>query len=447
MHVVVVGGGAAGTTAALEIRKRVRDAHITIIEAQPYSEYSSCALPFVVDGTIRDFGDIIIHKPSFFSSIAKIDLMLDTNASGISTDLHIVETDKGPVRYDALVVATGSFAFVPPICGLRAVEYGKRTFLMKTISDASAIRDACATAESALVIGAGLVGMETAVALHDRGLDVTVMEGLSSILPQMLDPDMAEIVEGHLAEKGIKFRLTTPVESYEETGDGIIVDAGSGPEHYGICVVACGVRAQTSLAERAGIAVEGGILVDEHLRTNVPDVYACGDCVVSRCAVTGANVLNQLGSTAVRQAKVLAATVAGVHASMPHTFNTAITHLGGIDIGVVGITAPQADRAGIATRSSRFKGSTLPEYYPGGKDLIIRLLHTAEGRIIGGQVIGTFGVLARINMLSYAMQLGAGLDALASMETAYTPPLSPTVDPLTLAAEMALRKLGRGNRK
>ncbi len=447
MHVVVLGGGAAGTTAALEIRKRVRDAHITIIESQPYPEYSPCALPFVIDGTIRDFGDIIIHEPSFFSSIAKIDLMLGTSAANIDTASHVVETDKGPVRYDVLVVATGSRAFVPPIPGLGSIPYGTRTFLMKTLADASAIRDACATAKSTLIIGAGLVGMETAVALCDRGLAVTVMEGLPSILPQMLEPDMAKVVEDHLTKKGITFRLSTPVGTYEETADGVVVDAGAGPERYDLCVVACGVRARAGIAERAGIAVEGAILVDEHLRTNMPDVYACGDCVVSRCAVTGANMLSQLGSTAVRQAKVLAAAVAGEPASMPPTFNTAVTHLGGIDIGVVGVTAAQAERAGIAARSSRLKGSTLPEYYPGGDDLLIRLLHTAEGRIIGGQIIGKSGVLARINMLSYAMQRGADLEAVAAMETAYTPPLSPTVDPLTLAAEMALRKSARRGRK
>lgn len=448
MQVAVLGGGAAGTTAALEIRRRIRDADITIIESQQYPEYSPCALPFVIDGTIESFDDIILHDQSFFSSFAKIRLMLGTIAESVDTSSRTILTSEGPIPYDVLVLATGSYAFEPPIPGLGERPYGIRTFLMKTLDDASAIKAASDGASSALVVGAGLVGMETAVALHDKGLAVTVMEGMESVLPQMLDPDMSALVVAHLEEKGITFRLSTPVEAYEERDDSIAVTVGGAKERFDICVIACGVRAETRIAQEAGIDVDGAIVVDAQLRTSAPDVYACGDCVTSQCAVSGSRMLSQLGSTAVRQAKVLATAIAGGTASFPPTFNTAVTHLGGLDVGVVGVTAAQAKRAGIEAVSSKYKGSTLPEYYPGGEDIYIRLLHTADGRILGGQVIGTSGVLVRTNMLSYAMQLGAGLSELAALETAYTPPLSPTVDPLTVAAELAVRKASRrrGNR-
>lgn len=440
MHIVIVGGGAAGTSAALELRKRLRDADITLLEGESYPEYSPCALPFVIEGAIESFDDIVVHDPSFYASVANIDLRLDTAVVSIDTAKKVVHTATGPFPYDVLVLATGSAPFHPPIPGLPGPGEGKKTFFLKTMDDAKMIAGALEGSTRALVIGAGLVGMEAAVAMHCRGLSVTVMEALPSVLPQMLDPDMSRIVSESLAREGIDIRLGVPVLSYGEREGGVEVHTSSDVERYDLCVVACGVRAQASLAAAAGLAVNGGIVVDTQMRTSARDVYACGDCVLSTCAVTHAPILGQLGSSAVRQARVLAAAVSGYPDTYPATYNTAITKLGPIQAGSAGVTVAQAERAGLSVLSYRFKGSTLPEYYPGGETILIKLVYNEGGRILGGQVVGSSGVLCRINMLSVALQQGADLAFLAGMETAYTPPLSPTVDPLCRAAEMALRK-------
>jgi len=447
MQIVVIGGGAAGTTAALEIRKKMRDASITIIESQKYSEYSPCALPFVVGGHIAQFKDILIHSDSFYSTFAKIDLRLETTASSIDRESKEIICGKKRVAYDKLVLATGSYPFRPPIKGIDAIDTSERIFLLKSIDDAKRV-DACAnTAKRALIIGAGLVGMEMAVALWERGISVTILEALPTAMPQMLDPDMGKIVIDHLHNLGIDIQLEIPVEEIADNGKEVKVTTAEGIFTYDMCVIACGVRANMRLAGSAGLSVGNGILVSDTMVTSDPDIYACGDCCESVCAVTGKSILSQLGSTAVRQAKVVASQMAGGIKRFRPTFNTSITQLYNLHIASVGATLTQANINNIGALSSRFKGSTLPDYYPGGNDIFIKLIFTVDKKIIGGQIIGEQGVLDRINVLSTVMQLDGDLDFIYNMETAYTPPLSPTIDPLSWAAEMAIKKCEKHYKK
>ncbi|MHC1605629.1 MAG: NAD(P)/FAD-dependent oxidoreductase, partial [Candidatus Methanofastidiosia archaeon] len=211
IKVVVIGGGAAGTTAALEIRKRLRDAKITIIESQRYTQYSPCALPFVVSNHIKDFNDIILHSDRFYKEVAKIDLQLETKVLSIEPDRKRVICENGTITYDKLVIATGSYPFIPPIRGLDKEDMGNRIFVFKNMDDAKKIEMASDKAEKAIIVGAGLVGMEAAVALKERGLDVLVVEMLPQVMPQMIDFDMASIVAKHLASKGIDIWLERKV--------------------------------------------------------------------------------------------------------------------------------------------------------------------------------------------------------------------------------------------
>jgi len=441
MQVVVIGGGAAGTSAALEIRKRLRDATIIVFNEGPHTEYSPCALPFVIGGHIGSFDDIIMHSPSFYDSIAHIDLRLSTRVTSIDRDVKQVHTTHGIESYDKLVIATGSTPALPPVEGLAEACASERIVVFKDLDDAKAVDELCDSSKRALVIGAGLIGTEMAVALNERGLSVTVAEALPTILPHVLDEDMASRVIRHLISVGINVRTATCVEHIAVNDTSVSALLAGEEEEFDFCIVACGVCAVEGLAAEAGLDVEGGIFVSETMQTTDPDIYACGDCCSSVCAITGNRTLSQLGSTAVRQSKVLAAHLAGSPVQFPPVLNTAITRLAGLDIASTGLTHALAHEAGFDTESSRYKGQTLPEYYPGGDEIVIKLVFTPTGHIIGGQVIGTSGVLTRIDALSVAIQNGMDLGQVTIMETAYTPPVSPTIDPLCTAAEMALRRL------
>lgn len=437
MRIVVIGSGTAGSNFALFARKLDRKAEIIVIGKEKTMQYSPCALPFVLSGKIPKLENIIVFPNEFYEK-QKIQMMLDTEAKEIDRERKVVITDKGEVPYDKLILATGSKAFVPPIKGVES----EGVFTLKTMEDVKKIQAYLEKRKprKAVVIGAGLIGLEGAVAFRELGLEVLVVELLDHLLPTMLDKDTASIVQSHLEEKGIEFKFGVAVS--EILGNPVrAVKIGEEEIEADLVLVATGVRANVDLAQKAGLEVNRGIVVDEYLRTSDPDIYAIGDCAEVFDAVTGKRTLSQLGTTAVRMAKVAAENVFGKDVKFRPVFNTAITELFDLEIGTFGITQERASKEGIDIVVGKFKGSTKPEYYPGGKPIIVKLIFRKEDRrLIGAQIVGGERVWGRIMALSFAAQKGATVEDIAYGETAYAPPISPTIDPITVAAEMALRK-------
>jgi NADH oxidase (H2O2-forming) len=365
-------------------------------------------------------------------------MMLETEAKEIDRERKVVVTDKGEVPYDKLIIATGSKAFVPPIKGVES----EGVFTLKTLEDVKKIQAYIEkrNPKKAIIIGAGLIGLEGAVAFRELGMEVVVVELLDHLLPTMLDKDTASIVQSHLEEKGIEFKFGVAVS--EILGNPVTaVKVGEEKIEADLVLIATGVRANVELAQRAGLEVNRGIVVDEYLRTSDPDIYAIGDCAEVFDAVTGKRTLSQLGTTAVRMAKVAAENVFGKNVKFRPVFNTAITELFDLEIGTFGITEERAKKEGVDVVVGKFKGSTRPEYYPGGKPITVKLIFRREDRkLVGAQIVGGERVWGRIMALSFAAQKGATVEDIAYGETAYAPPISPTIDPITVAAEMALRK-------
>lgn len=437
MRIVVIGSGTAGSNFALFARKLDRKAEIIVIGKEKTMQYSPCALPFVLSGKIPKLENIIVFPNEFYEK-QKIQMMLNTEAREIDRKRKVVITDKGEVPYDKLILATGSKAFIPPIKGVES----EGVFTLKRMDDVKKIQAYLKERKpkKAVVIGAGLIGLEGAVAFRELGLEVVVVELLEHLLPTMLDKDIASIVQSHLEEKGIEFKFGVAVS--EILGNPVrAVKIGEEEIEADLVLVATGVRANVDLARKAGLEVNRGIVVDEYLRTSDPDIYAIGDCAEVFDAVTGERTLSQLGTTAVRMAKVAAENVFGKGIKFRPVFNTAITELFDLEIGTFGITQERANREGIDVVVGKFKGSTKPEYYPGGKPIIVKLIFRKEDKsLIGAQIVGGERVWGRIMALSFAAQKGATVEDIAYGETAYAPPISPTIDPITVAAEMALRK-------
>jgi len=444
-RIVIIGAHAAGVDAASAARKTDRTAEITLLTTQKRAGYSPCAIPFVIGGHIPSFDDIIVFRPGYFQMM-KLDVRLETTATNIDTEAKTVEIEdktgkRETLPYDSLIIATGARPFVPPIKGREK----SGIITVRTIEDGERIDKAIRNgAKTAVVMGAGLIGLEVAIALCERGLKTTVVEMIPQILPAMLDADMAKIVQDMLQQKGINIMVGKAVEEFLGTDKVTAISAGGEQLSADLFIAAFGVRANVELAKNAGIATgeTRAIKVNARMETNVPGVYAAGDCVESVHLVTGRPTISQLGTVAVRQAKVAGTNAAGGYALFPGVLGSAVTKFFDTEIGVTGLTEFFAKRAGIETVTGTITSKTRPDYYPGGLPIRIKLVVEKEShRIIGGQIIGGEEVTQRINALSFAIQKHMTVHELAKADTCYAPPLSETWEPMVLAAEIALRKL------
>lgn len=444
-RIVIIGAHAAGVDAASAARKTDRTAEITLITKQRRAGYSPCGLPFVLGGHIPSFDNLVVFPLSYFQMM-KLNLLLETTATNIDVKSKTVEIqDKNgkqeTLQYDSLILATGASPFIPPIKGREKPGI----YVLRTIEDGERIDQAVRNgAKSAIVMGAGLIGIETAVALRERGLEVTVVELLPQILPAMLDADMAGEVQRMLEEKGIRIMVGKGVEEFlgAEKVTGIV--AGGEQLNADLIIAAFGVRANTELARKAGITLgeTRGIKTNMRMETNVKDVYAAGDCVECVNLITRRPTICQLGTTAVRQAKVAGTNAAGGYAVFPGVLGSAVTKLFETEIGVTGLTEFFAKKAGLETVTGTITSKTRPEYYPGGKGIRIKLVVEKESeRIVGAEIIGGEEVTQRVNALSIAIQKHMTVRELAKADTAYAPPLNETWEPMVLAAQVALRRL------
>ena len=444
-RIVIIGAHAAGVDAASAARKTDRTAQITLIADEKHVGYSRCGLPFVLGGQIPTFQSLIVFPPAYFQMM-KLDLRTETKVSSINTQNKTVETQAKDgktetIPYDSLIIATGAGSFMPPIKGREK----KGILSLRTLEDGERIDQAIKDgAKTAVVMGAGLIGLELAIALQERGLKVTVVEMLPQILPQMLDPDMAKIVQEMLTEKGMVILTGKGVEEClgEENITGIV--ACKEEVNADLFISAFGVRGNTELATKAGIATGETKLIKTtaKMETNIKDVYAAGDCAESPHIVTQKPTVAQFGTVAVRQGKVAGINAAGGYALFTGVLGSAVSRLFDTDVGVTGLTETAAKKAGIDTVTGTISSKTKADYYPGALPIKVKLVVEKESqRILGAQIIGGEEVTQRINAISFAIQKQMTVRELAKADTAYAPPLCETWEPLVLAAEMVLMKL------
>jgi len=445
---VIVGGGAAGLSAAMNARKESREVEITMFSDEKTLPYSRCGLPFTIDGEIPDAKALITQKDSFFK-IIKVNVRLRCKVIAIEKEAkrvkYLDENGKENTEpYDALVLCTGAKAILPRIPG----SDKKGVFVLRTMEDAINICASARGAKRAVVVGAGLIGLETAYALKKIGLNVCVIELLDTILKPILDEDMAKIVKEKIEKEGIKIYLSRRLEAIE--GDESVSKAVAGNEEFpcDILIFATGVRPEVELAKNAGIKIgeTGGIKVNERMETSIPDVYAAGDCVESVHKVTGKPILSMLGTSAVRQGKVAGINAAGGNAAYLGTLNSTVTKIFDTEIGFTGITEWQAKSIGMDVFSVAVPWKTRAEYFPGSAEIKIKLIFLKENlRIVGAQVVGREGVTGYVNMLSLAIDRGLSAMELVHIDTCYSPPVADVWNPVVIASELALKKAKEKN--
>lgn len=456
--IVIIGCGAGGGTAAQFARKTNRNAKITIFEKGKYPQYSKCGLPYAISGVIPKITDLIEFDEDWFKK-ANIELLLETTVERIDAEKQIVVAKKGDTKiersYNDLIICTGAESFIPPIKNIQKNDdLVDGVFAVRTFDDAKQISKHLDKDKNAVIVGAGLIGLEMADSLFNKGMKVTIVEALPSILANNLDKDMAKAVLEHIPQD-IKI-YTNHIATKIETIDGKIIKAFIKNNETGevktldvdLMIIATGTSPNVELAKSIGckIGETGGIIVNNRSETSVKGVYAVGDCTQYIDFITAKPILIGLGSIAVRQGIAAGVNAAGGVYELPKgVLLTPTSEFFKLEIATVG---PIIKRAGdgFSVVTGRFNGSSLPDYYPDGKPISVKVLADEyTGMIMGAQCVGDKAA-QRINTFSCAILGRLDIETFRKLETTYAPPIAPTLDAVTLVCDIVALKLSRKQR-
>lgn len=429
LRVLIVGGVAAGMSAATRLRRLREDAEIVVFEAGEHVSYANCGLPYFVSDVISARESLLLQTPESLWRRFRIDVRVNTRVTSIDRDARSVtaynnitgttETE----TYDYLVLATGAKPRALEIPG------GERALSLRDVADADRLKAATTGANHAVVAGAGFVGVEVAENLRHLGLEVTLVQRGGQILSGF-DPEMIEPMQARLSEQGIGIVLGTELTSIEANavtlGDGRVLAAD-------LVIAAAGVVPDNSLAREAGLKIgaTGGLWVDEQQRTSDERILAAGDAVEKNGELTGNQTLVPLANLANRHGRLMADVIAGIDTHAHPALGTAIIGAFGMVAAVTGLTENAARRAGIAAAVMHVHPGSHAGYYPGAKRVSLKVVFDPEsGRLLGAQGVGEDGVDKRIDVLATAIRAGFTVDDLMDLELAYAPQFGSAKDPI-----------------
>jgi NADPH-dependent 2,4-dienoyl-CoA reductase/sulfur reductase-like enzyme/rhodanese-related sulfurtransferase len=447
-RVVIVGGVAAGMSAACRYRRLDENAEIVVLERGPDVSFANCGLPYHIAGTIRDRATLILQTPQELAARYALDVRVRHEVMAIDRGAHeiVIEDHQSNseyrLAYDALLLCPGASAARPPIPGADH----PRALTLRTLEDMDAILAAAQTCKSqrAVVVGAGYIGIETAEALCFAGLEVAVVEALPQLL-SAVDPEMAVLCNRELERNGVDLFLGTTVAAIRPAGDELEVALSSGASlPCGVVILATGVRPETRLAREADLALgpTGGILVDESMRTSDPAIWAAGDATEVMDLVSGAPALLPLAGPANRQGRTAADAIAGRYVAYRGSQGTAICKVFELTVASTGLNEKTLRQRSAPYEKVYVHGGDHASYYPGATPVHLKLLFDPrDGRILGAQAVGAKGVDKRIDVLAVALRGGMTVFDLEHLELCYAPPYGSAKDPINMAGFVAANAL------
>jgi NADPH-dependent 2,4-dienoyl-CoA reductase/sulfur reductase-like enzyme len=453
-RLVVIGGGAAGMSAASAARRVAAGLDVVVCESGGFAAYGMCGIPYFLGGVVPEAEDLLAYPPAEFRDKRGIDLRLRTRVSAIDAaahQVHIEGAGGGPLGYDALIVASGAWPVRPPVPGLG----GARVFTVRSLDEAIGLRRLLdsGTVRHAIVVGAGYIGLEAAEALVCAGAEVEVIEALPRVLGTVDEP-IAGVVQAELARHAGLRLGSRLAEVRAATQDGaasrragraltaVVDGAEIGTD---LVVVATGIRPATDLLVQAGARhlPDRSVVVDAGMSTSLPDVFAVGDCVALPHLVLGRPAWVPLGPAANKTGRVAGTVAAGGTASFPGVVGTAVVKVFDLEVARTGLTLAEAQAAGLAASATDVVSRSRAKYYPGASPVHVRLVHAPGGRLLGGQLAGREGAAKRIDVLATALHAGLSVADLAALDLSYAPPFAPVYDPVLAAAIKAAGGTGR----
>jgi len=437
MRIVIIGGVAGGMSAATRMRRLDADAEIIVIEKSGHVSYANCGLPYYVGGVIEEEDALLLQTPASLHARFRLDVRIDSEVESINPIKKLVVVKNGltkesyELNYDKLVLSPGASPVVPPIPGI------ERAMTLRTVEDVEKIFNRVSQKPSnAVVIGGGFIGVEIAENLIHKGIKTTVVEAAPQLLAP-LDPEMATLVAKEMIKNNVELHLGASAQEITEStvvlSNGVVLPAE-------MIILAIGVRPDIKLAKESGLTIgtRGGIDVDDFNRTSNPDIYAVGDVAEKTDAIDGSSTLVPLANLANRHGRVVADHIAGRTTRPVKTIGTAIVKVFDLMIAATGWNEKRLSASGRAFKVIHTHPNSHAGYYPGAKQMALKLIFDAKsGEILGAQGVGIEGVDKRIDVIATAMRGGITAPELADLELAYAPPFGSAKDPINMLGYIA----------
>ncbi len=433
MALVVIGGVAAGLSAAARARRIDPGLDIVVLEKGPVVSYGACGLPYLVEGRVREARQLIVYTPEYFRKERNIEVRTGARVVSIAHSRREVALESGArVHYDHLVIAAGARCDTVGIAGAAQPH----VFTLHTLDDAERLRRFLREKHPrrAVVIGAGYIGVEAADALRRNGLRVTVLERSENVLLRD-DQRFTEAVCRQLERHGVEVRCGVNVGAIEPDR---VADVAC---H--LVVVSAGFKPNVEIAAEAGVELgrTGAIRADDRMETNLHGVYAAGDCAEVVHLVTGRPTWIPLATTANKTGRVAGANAAGSRERFAGVVGTSIVGIFGMGFAATGLSVAQARAEGFSPLAARIEAPLRPRYFPSARTIVELVADRATRRLIGGSVIGEEGAAGRINVIAAALQSRLRVDDFEQLDLAYSPPFAPVWDPLLIAAQQLIKEL------
>jgi len=445
---VVVGGDAAGMSAASQAKRRQPGMEIVVFERSPHTSFSACGIPYYIGRVVEEEEKLIVRTPEKFREHDAIDVRVlhevqEIDATGKRVRVRDLASGTSAWEsYDQLLIASGAIPFRPDlpgadaenICGVHTLESGLDIHR----------RLESGVLKKAVVVGGGYIGLEMAEAMVMNGLEVSLVSRPPQVM-ETLDEDMGALVSQALRDVGVTLYLDEEVTAFESADGkvtGVVTDRRTLPAD--IVILGLGVRPNTALAVAAGIPLgeKGSIRVNERMETGIAGIWAAGDCAESFHLVSRKPFYVALGTVANRQGRVAGINLGGGYATFPGVVGTAVTKICRVEVARTGLQEKELKRLGVEWVSAVIKSRTKAGYYPGAGEITVKILaEKGSGRLLGGQIVGMEGSAKRIDTIATALHAGFTVEEMINLDLGYAPPFSPVWDPIVTAAREAAKKL------
>ena len=446
-RVVIIGGDAAGMSAASKIRREQLGRDILVLERTAFTSYSACGMPYFLGGVFDDFEKLIARSPEEFQEKYSIDVRTHHEVVAIDPANQRVTIRTGEDKetqepYDQLLIATGARPLCPQVSNADAVG----VFGLSTLSSGLRVHDFLTTnkPKSAVVVGGGYIGLEMAEALIRKKLDVSLVQRSSEVMGT-LDPDMGKLVSQALRDIGVSLYLEEELEAFKAR-DGVVsaVVTNQRTLPADIVILGMGVQPNAELAAEAGLQLgaKGAIKVDNRMRTATENIWAAGDCAATVHRLTGRPIYIALGTVANKQGVVAGTNLSGGDARFPGVVGTAVSKICDVEVARTGLQEKELRDLKIDYVTASIKTKTRAGYYPGSGSIKVKMIGEKKtGRLLGAQIVGMEGAAKRIDIVATALTAGMTVMDLVDLDLSYAPPFSPVWDPVQTAARKLVKEI------